>query len=82
MHDAGTLDFVNPVGFGFMKDRRHVAGFQSHAFSEVPDSTPRWCVERLDLIGLLLHPEPVAYVSDKLPAMDELRGPDPEARRL
>jgi hypothetical protein len=56
-----------------MRDRRHVAGFVSHGFSEVPDSTLRWRVERLDLIGLLLHPEPVAYVSDKLPAMDELR---------
>jgi hypothetical protein len=74
LHRKGTVDFVNPLGFGFVKDRRHVAGFVPHAFSEVPDSARRWRVERLDLIGLLLHPEPVAYVSEKLPAMDELRG--------
>jgi hypothetical protein len=74
LHNKGTFDFVNLKGFGFVKDRRHVAGFISHGFSDVPSPTLRWHVERLDLIGVLLHPEPVAYVSDKLPAMDELRG--------
>jgi hypothetical protein len=74
MHDAGIIDFANPLGFGYVKDRRHVAGFSPHAFSDVPARAKHWRVERLDLIGLLLHPEPVAYVSEKLPAMDELRG--------
>ena len=73
LHGQGLLDFVNPGGFGYVKDRRHVAGFLPHAFSEVPGLATRWKVDRLDLIGLLLHPEPVAYVSDRLPAMQELR---------
>lgn len=33
----------------------------------------RWIVERLDLIGLVLHDQPIAYVSDRLPNMQELR---------
>jgi hypothetical protein len=37
------------------------------------DPTNRWQVQTLDLVGLLLHDEPVTYVSDHLPAMDELR---------
>ena len=31
-------------------------------------------VQTLDLVGLLLHEEPVTYVSDSLPSMDELKG--------
>jgi hypothetical protein len=31
-----------------------------------------WEVKQLDLVGLVLHAEPVAYVSEKLPAMDKL----------
>src|SRR5262249_2004761 len=27
MHRSSVLDFVNPAGFGYVKDRRHVAGF-------------------------------------------------------
>jgi hypothetical protein len=73
VHQAGILDFVNPRGFGYIKDRAHVAGFLAHGFSESPKPTTRWAVERIDLIGLLLHPEPVAYVSERLPAMDEIR---------
>ena len=32
----------------------------------------RWRVVRLELVSLLKHPTPVAYVSDHLPRMDEL----------
>jgi hypothetical protein len=73
MHQEGIVDFANIAGFGFVKDRGHVAGFQSHQFSEVPKPTDHWEIERLELIGLLLHDEPVAYVSEHLPRMDELR---------
>jgi hypothetical protein len=73
MHQEGIVDFANIAGFGFVKDRRHVAGFQSHRFSKVPKPAERWEVHRLDLIGLLLHDEPVAYISEYLPRMDELR---------
>jgi hypothetical protein len=74
LHARGVLDFVNPAGFGFIKDRRNVAGFLPHAFSETPAAPDRWAVERVELIGLLLNPEPVVYVSEQLPAMDLLRG--------
>src|SRR5262249_49964506 len=74
LHLLSVADFVNPHGFGFVKDRRHVAGFQPHQFSEAPKSTEKWVVHALDLVSLLLHEEPVVYDSVNLPRMDELRG--------
>src|SRR5262249_20795324 len=73
VHRDGVADFANPEGFGFVKDRRQVAGFQPHQFSRVPGPAERWAVRTVDLVGLLLHDEPVAYVSAQLPRMDELR---------
>jgi hypothetical protein len=92
MFEDSVEDFVFARGFGYAKDRRHVAGFEPHRFSEVPsptdrwkmqggesqfsqvpEPTQRWQVQTLDLIGLLLHDEPVVYVSDYLPRMDEIR---------
>jgi hypothetical protein len=73
MHQRGVVDFVHPAGFGFVKDRRHVAGFQEHQFSEVPESVEPWKLHTLDLVGLVIHEDPVAYVSGHLPRMDELR---------
>jgi hypothetical protein len=72
LHRDGVVDFVNPGGFGFVKDRRHVAGFQEHHFSQVP-KTDEWKLQTLDLVGLVVHERPVVYVSDKLPRMDELK---------
>lgn len=72
LHGDGLLDFVNARGWGYIKDRDRVAGFLSHRFSKVPE-VESWQVERIDLIGLLKHPEPVVYVSEKLPAMSELQ---------
>ncbi len=74
MLDASILDFVNPRGFGFLKDRRHVAGFEPHRFHEVPASNSRWQVQTLELVSLLKHDEPAVYVSDSLPRMDRLDG--------
>ena len=37
LHIGGVLDFVNPAGFGYVKDREHVAGFQSHQFRRRPN---------------------------------------------
>jgi hypothetical protein len=73
LHEASVLDFVNPAGFGLVQDRTRVLGYQKHGFSKVPDPADTWTVGTIDLIGLLLHPEPVAYVSANLPRMDELR---------
>ncbi len=74
LHREGLVDFVYPVGFGYVKDRRHVAGFQAHRFSGVPGPEALWEVWRLDLVGLLVHDKPVVYVSENLPSMDQLRG--------
>jgi hypothetical protein len=32
LHDEARLDFVDPDGFGFIRDRDHVAGFVPHGF--------------------------------------------------
>jgi hypothetical protein len=83
LQENSIMDFANPWRDGFIKDRRHVAGFESHRFSWVPDSNDPWkapqagkplMVQTLDLVSLLLHDEPVAYVSDHLPKMDKLHG--------
>jgi hypothetical protein len=72
LHEFAILDFADPKGFGFFKDRRHVAGFRPHQFSEVPAPEERWEVRRLELVSLLLHEKPVVYVTEHLPRMDEL----------
>jgi hypothetical protein len=77
-HRESYFNFVNATGFGYVVDRNHVAGFQSHQFRQLPSFSPpeesrSWKLEALDLLSLLKHPEPVAYVSDDLPRMEELR---------
>ena len=74
MHDNGVIDFVNARNFGFVKDRQHVAGFQRHGMTKVPAAeASEWSVARVDLVGLVIHETPLAYVSANLPRMDELR---------
>ena len=73
LHDDGVLDFVNPMGFGYAKDRQRVAGFQKHGMTKVPMAETVWTVAHLDLVGLVVHENPVAYISANLPQMEELR---------
>lgn len=72
-HQNSVLDFVYPEGFGYFKDRNHVAGFRPHQFRNVPGPAQSWRVETLELVGLVVHDEPAVYVSDLLPRMDVLR---------
>jgi len=85
-HADGVVDFVNPAGFGVADWRRdgiggrdltRVIGFQPHAFRQRPQLPERrgamWKIEQLQLVSLLKHETPVAYESDNLPRMDELR---------
>lgn len=72
LHTSSLVDFVNPQGWGYVQSRERVAGFLSHRFSKVPEAQV-WQVQRIELVGLLKHPEPVVYLSDRLPAMTELR---------
>jgi hypothetical protein len=72
-HDRNMLGFLDPSDFGVGKDRAHVYVFKPHHFREGAAAPERWRVARLDLIGVLKYYEPRAYVSEHLPAMDELR---------
>jgi hypothetical protein len=72
MHESSVVDFAFGEGFGFFKDRRHVAGFLSHHFRMLP-KVEHWKLEAVDLVSLLLHDPPLAYVSADLPRMDQLR---------
>lgn len=80
MHLRSTVDFVNKKGFGYFIDREHVRGFQPHGLREVPkveepaSKQHRWLIKRVELVSLIMHDEPVVYVSKNLPRMQELRG--------
>ena len=73
LHRKGLVDFLYPAGFGYFKDRGHVAGFRPHQFSQVPEAGQPLKVEVLELVGLVVHEEPVVYISDLLPRMEAVR---------
>lgn len=73
LHSSSLIDFVHLRGFGYARDRNQVAGFQSHRFSQAPPAPAEWTLRTIDLIGLVRHDQPVAYVSANLPQMEELR---------
>jgi len=77
MHQTGLVEFLNPEGFGYVQNRKRVAGFQSHGFRRAApfphgDGSSLWRIEKLELVGLLRHETPVVYVSEYLPRMDQL----------
>jgi hypothetical protein len=73
LHLDNVRDFVYPEGLGFVKDRAHVAGFEPHRFRSTPTLPASWRLQAVELVGLLVHDEPVVYVSRHLPRMDEVR---------
>lgn len=88
MHVASMTDFVNAEGFGYVRSLDEVAGFQSHQFREFPElpdeitNSPAssWTLRRLELVSLLKHDEPRAYVTGNLPRMEDMA--DAPTRRL
>lgn len=72
LHNTNLLHFVHPAGFGAVKDRRNVAGFQAHQFNAVHEEKP-WKVLRLELVGLLFEERPRVYVTATMPRMQEIR---------
>ena len=78
MHHNGLEEFLEPERMGYIEDRDHVAGFESHRFQAMPQlwtdeqKSGKWQVSRLELVSLLRHDEPQIYVLDHLPEMDEL----------
>lgn len=73
-----VANFASPFSLGAVNSQREVRGFQSHAFREQPGGLrPKgmeetWKLQRLELISLLKHVPPAVYVSEHLPAMEEL----------
>lgn len=65
-------DFTDPQRWGYRKGER-VAGFLPHALRRPPGPAKDWAVETVELVGLLLAPDPQVYVSASLPRMDEVR---------
>ena len=64
---------------GYIVDRDHVAGFQSHQFANSPelrlgeDHGQGWQVTHRELVSLLKYNEPRVYVSRYRPRMDEIK---------
>ncbi len=71
LHQASLTEFAFPEGFGYLAAPRQSAGFQSHRFRQLP-TAPKLEVQRVELIGLLRHKEPVVYETDNLPVMTEV----------
>ena len=80
-HMEALRDFVSGESCGYVVDRDHVVGFQSHGIERVPNGpnvptrqqNPYWYTQRVELVSMLKHSEPGVYVSEYLPSMDELR---------
>ena len=73
-HDGGW-EFLNPAGFGYVKDRGHVAGFKPHGYRSgvAVHENLSWRVRHVQLVGILSHEEPVVYLTDRLPSMEQVR---------
>jgi hypothetical protein len=84
-HRSGHRSFLVPARYGYIKDIDHVSGFASHKFIQEPkveyhfnperkDNVPKenWLLKRLELVSLLKHDKPVAYVSGHLPDLEKL----------
>jgi hypothetical protein len=78
-HLGSVVGFAPQESFGSVDERRTVRGFRPHAFNHLPSlysgnaKPEEWKMTRLELVSLLKHQPPAAYVSEHLPAMDELR---------
>lgn len=82
---AGSLgSFASVERSGMVRSVTETAGFAAHAFTRLPaDITERESIRteasevridlrRLELLGYAHHPEPVVYVSDRLPNMETI----------
>ena len=71
-HEGNILAFLDPIDFGYARDREHVAGFRPHQFHVQPHTPRRWRLSELDLVGLLKYGGPVVYPTANLWRMDQL----------
>lgn len=79
LHDHNIANFVPLYSLGGVDRDMQARGFEAHAFRLAPmewegeSRLPGWRLSRLELVSLLKHRPPAVYVSDHLPAMEELR---------
>jgi hypothetical protein len=76
LHRFGTNRFLRPEWFGYVKDRKNVAGFQPHGFRGLnwnEREGNKWRVDQIQLIGILTQAQPVVYLTDKMPSMEQIR---------
>jgi hypothetical protein len=71
LHRIGVLSFLTSRNFGYAKDRDHVAGFKPHGFRFVPKNNPLR-MDHVLLVGILVHDQPVVYLTDSLPSMEQV----------
>jgi hypothetical protein len=69
--DPGPLPKEIPFRFNFKGDR-----------NKPPPAVKHWEAKNVDLVGLLLHPEPVVYPSEKIPEGKKAHGETAETRPL
>lgn len=78
-HRKNVANFVPEYSLGGVNTELQAHGFESHAFRQSPEDRDDyikyhgWKLNRLDLVSLLKHQPPAVYLSEHLPAMDELR---------
>jgi hypothetical protein len=83
MLTMNITEFVPINSLGYVKDHKHAAGFLPHGqrdyanpdyySGERHELFKHYTLLRLDLVSLLLHETPVAYLTDTLPAMDKVK---------
>jgi hypothetical protein len=85
LHAQSGYAFISPDSLGYVKSPKTVAGFDPHKFRYAPmlgdqrllkhdpGQKEKWVLKRLELVSLLKHDQPVAYVSDELPKMENLK---------
>lgn len=85
-HVAASHDFLDPKFFGFTNEDRETAGFVEHAFHYPPPGIEinhrKWELVELQLLSLERFDQPVAYVLDNLPRMDQLNSDNVPTRPL
>jgi hypothetical protein len=72
-HQQAVLDFAYPAGFGSILSNRKVIDFLPHQVRSPISLDAELTLTNVDLVGLVMHDKPTAYISKSLPSMRELR---------
>lgn len=80
LHGESLVAFASTERSGMVRSAAETAGFQSHAFTQLPGQETeapsrlgvRVELRRLELVGYAYHEAPVVYVSEKLPNMETI----------